>query len=456
MKYLKTTIFAVIFLMTILNIKAATIFNDSTEVVYKYWVQRGSIEMVYAFMQDYKSTIGNKFTNQEENGLKQYEKSFITNIDQKSPELIASDYDEVPGFLEKNGWTSTKKNLYDRLRNQFEGKKILDSVFFETKYAIIKNGKTDSALSTSISGNNNKLTNWKTTKGKILKEYHEQLGKLKTYDSENQDSVKSDSNKNPSIDSPHREESSGFSFYKLLLYLLIIGISFVLGVFYENYRTKKKIFHILHEEKDKYLVEKSSDLPDHIALVALLKKELRDNQKKGLGKAEGANWKESNEINRLKSENKNLNERIEDLEKENTRKTDSFNDSGKFKNDPSIVNNSATSSLPKEKYVMYFSVPEVDGSFLIDNGRNIFDDRKFYKIEYEENKSSGLLSFLPSKYDNRAINEYDTFLKPVCNIENVGSRSNANNIEIISPGVVVKIDNRWHIDPDKKVKIKFI
>ena len=84
------------------------------------------------------------------------------------------------------------------------------------------------------------------------------------------------------------------------------------------------------------------------------------------------------------------------------------------------------------------------------------DERKLYKIVYEDNSNEGKLYFLEGKLDVRAINNFDSHLEPVCDIENFENRSNATRIQLINNGVVKFMNDKWTIVPNKKVKIRLI
>ena len=81
---------------------------------------------------------------------------------------------------------------------------------------------------------------------------------------------------------------------------------------------------------------------------------------------------------------------------------------------------------------------------------------KFYKIEYKKNSDQGDLCFISSDQDKRAINRLDTYLKPVCDIDNIINSETANKIELLRSGKVILINDSWVIDSNQKVKIKLI
>ena len=81
-----------IFALTSLNLYCRPILNDSTKS-YNYWSKRGIIEMVYASMQDYLSTVDTIKLAKENQGAKNFQKLFITNIDTKTEAQISNDFD---------------------------------------------------------------------------------------------------------------------------------------------------------------------------------------------------------------------------------------------------------------------------------------------------------------------------------------------------------------------------
>ncbi len=102
----------------------------------------------------------------------------------------------------------------------------------------------------------------------------------------------------------------------------------------------------------------------------------------------------------------------------------------------------------------YFSMPESDGSFKLSNGKPSNDGKSNFQIEFEESSKHGELTFISSDRDQRAINRLESFLKPVCEIENISSVATSSKIHVIEKGRVRLVNDSWVIDPRNKIKIK--
>ncbi len=103
---------------------------------------------------------------------------------------------------------------------------------------------------------------------------------------------------------------------------------------------------------------------------------------------------------------------------------------------------------------LYFSMPESDGSFQLSNGESSNDGKKYFRIEFEDSSTKGELYYLSGDRDQRAINRLESYLKPVCEIENITNSSSATKIEVIQAGKVSLMNDSWVIDPENKIKIK--
>lgn len=111
--------------------------------------------------------------------------------------------------------------------------------------------------------------------------------------------------------------------------------------------------------------------------------------------------------------------------------------------------------LEKKLSTLYFSIPEIDGKFKIENSTEHNDGSNFYGVEFEGNNTFGKLHFISGEFDKRAIDGIDFYLIPVCEIQNISLRKTANKIELIEPGEVFLNNDNWVVNPDKKVKIRF-
>lgn len=131
---------------------------------------------------------------------------------------------------------------------------------------------------------------------------------------------------------------------------------------------------------------------------------------------------------------------------------------------PIILNNSPTITpdLNNNNYIsvqnapMYFSIPSDDtGRFDLNNKKEIYDKNCYYSINVTFN-NRGELSFLPSDKDFRAINDYGSYLLPVCDVDNFADKSKARNILMLEKGIVNLENGSWVVDKKNKVKIRFI
>lgn len=105
----------------------------------------------------------------------------------------------------------------------------------------------------------------------------------------------------------------------------------------------------------------------------------------------------------------------------------------------------------------YFSMPESDGTFEISNGDEEDNGRPYYKIQFSERSSKGELSYISRGRDKRAINRYEAYLKPVCEIESLDNYmqlESSDKVVQIESGEVIHYGSRWVVNPDKKIKIK--
>lgn len=110
----------------------------------------------------------------------------------------------------------------------------------------------------------------------------------------------------------------------------------------------------------------------------------------------------------------------------------------------------------ENKTITYFSIPESDGRFIIEKGEQTNDGSKYYKIVYRTDSDEGELLYICGPQDKRAINRLDTYLMPVCDIENIANAESTIKIEVLKNGKVFKITDSWVIDTDHKVKIKLV
>jgi hypothetical protein len=237
-----------------------------------------------------------------------------------------------------------------------------------------------------------------------------------------------------------------------LLTGLIIGGAFI--YMYSRYR----IYSILATEKNKYLDKIKRDNVQnefieiffkYIELVRVLKNS-KDDKKKVIDL-------NIEEIALLRTQIENLMAKKE--QREEGIKYQGKNESTRQVftraklNEPIIKNNS---NQVKNNLEIFFTIPESDGSFKTSNARKVKEMDCFYKIEPDESGQRGRLSFISGEYDLRALDNIDYYLDPVCEIENIPDRTNARNIFMTCPGIVIKRGEDWIVDEKNKIKIRLL
>lgn len=109
--------------------------------------------------------------------------------------------------------------------------------------------------------------------------------------------------------------------------------------------------------------------------------------------------------------------------------------------------NSGTPSL-------FFSIPEADGSFYGEKGEPVQDERKYFRITPLAGTDRGGLHFISGRYDQKAIENIDYYLLPVCEVENSSQREKASRVVQVEPGSVIFKAGKWKVD--KKVMVKLV
>ena len=434
-------------------------FNDSTEA-YGYWAKKGVIEVIYAYMQDYVATVGEAKAKAEIVGKDKYFDEFIKDIDSK--ESLPT-FTQISKFLKNNSWDGAEKTLFNPIKRNFEKRKTLDRIFFNCT----KPSSDD--LVTFIPGQNNLNKHWNTKINEILSKYNESLLSLnkeqpKVVES-NPEPTNFENNK-PQTETKQPEEKSKKNPKQIpwgifLLYgsFLIAGI-FIGGriVFSISKRKIKAIINAGNESKYKdylYADNERKFLFGYLRVVSFLQKQ------KDKYKIESKSLNQNNstktdyleqKISLLEKEKRDLlNKNIElnnKLEQKATQKKESNAESHYAKSE------SFNSQNQKNTSKLYFSMPESDGSFQISNGESSNDGKKYFRIEFKESSTKGELFYLSGDRDQRSINRLESYLKPVCEIENIANSSTATRIELIQSGKVTLINDSWVIDPANKVKIK--
>lgn len=242
----------------------------------------------------------------------------------------------------------------------------------------------------------------------------------------------------------------------ILVILCSLFIGFLLGFLSIYIYTKSKIFNVLSEEKDNYKnkLKNSGEryLFSYIGLVRVLH-ESKNHKKNEIGQLNKTIINLKNESNskknKFQSRDSNFSQNAQEftnIEEHELSKEDAPNNVIEWKGD----------ELLYPTNIIYFSIPEEDGSFKVVNGKNTKEIDCFYKIEVDKNNQKGKLFFISSEFDLRALDNIDYYLNPVCEIENISERIHARRIMLLSSGTVILNGDIWKIDMDKKIKIKLI
>jgi len=421
-----------VFLVSISNnLEAKIDFRDSSEV-YNYWAKRGIIEMIYAYMLDLNSP-----DEKDKEGQHRFKEEFIDKIDEKSLIQIDADFEKLNVFLVSNHWKNTAENVLKPLNKNFKSFHQIDSVFFE----IGGTGKNYREIGIKSKEKQNIIINSYLLELSKIKD----ASKKKTHNNE----VLSESPAKKTQRIEHKKNNNiiqkGIAYYLIIfLFGILIGCVLIYYVF------KKQIYNILKHEKKDYMknikTSKKRFFPKWLGIVEILKKS-KDEYKNDKNKISDQKEKDAiindlkGKIQKLELENQNLNKRLSQAKE----------DSNEISN-----NNAIKNQVDTLKQNIYFSIPENSGQFRLENGKKSNEGNNFYRIEYQEDKTSGLLYFISGELDKRAIERIQGYLLPVCDIENFTDRITASRIQVLEPGRVVLKNDSWVIEPEKKVKIKLL
>ena len=444
---------------------AQTQFRDSTEA-YEYWAQRGVIEAVYAFMEDYIETVDDKTVNKAEiTAKKDFYDKFIKNIESKDS---LPDLNQIEDFLNNNSWKGTKNKVFTPLKKNIDKSTPLEQDFFNCT----KPGEDIPV--TTIPGHANKCRNWNATTNDVIDKYNKALKTLEKktsnkfenigvlnvpQDDEGIDAITDDAETDKEERIANQEEGSSNILIRILGIILIALCVFLIGLLFGSwliYRlSKKRIYSILKMEKNNYLNEYSYNNKrfafKYIEIVHILRdrknlhKEENENIKKKLATLQDELEKQKKENKQLLEENISLGEELENKNIDNK---------SNISEEKTAHQEVMVTEKPEKHINKYFSMPNNDGSFNISNGDDVNDGKKYYKIKYEEASNQGELFYLSSDRDQKSINRLEALLKPVCDIENISNADKATSIELIKSGKVSLIDDKWVIDTNNKVKIK--
>lgn len=231
----------------------------------------------------------------------------------------------------------------------------------------------------------------------------------------------------------------------LVIFILSCLLSFLLGVTLVYFYIKSKVYSVLKRDLEKYETTIShSGLFSFLSIVKLLKKrkDFYQNRVDELEREIENPKKKSHPENiyNYKTGGDTVDTKISSTKKE-------------LPDRPVDVGFSKEAGNRSE---LFFSISENDGSFMISKGEQANDGSMYYRIEFRNNSDEGDLHYISGSQDKRAINRLDSYLKPVCDIDNIINADNAVKIELLNPGKVIKRGDSWVVDPSRKVKIKLV
>lgn len=396
-------------------------FSDTTEA-YEYWSKRGVIEVIYAYMNDYVATVTDsslpidkkKDCKLEKIGITAYEKEFIIPLVKFGIDDLSTKLNEMSSFLPVNNWQGAEKNVLQPLMANLNSKKPLNNEFFVTLKP------TGNEESTRIPGYNNTMVLWNKKVHEIISQYEIDLQKLSGKTSIKPIDLSNNKGLNVSVN-PNGSEIKSINWGHIIISFCF---AFVFGFIAALLIVKNKISIILKENKE--LLKKSQVSRENINAVKNKNIDNKNERFKKFGSGAITNSESNNQQNVIE---------IEDVK--------------------TTIDSSSNKKEP-EKIELFFSIPENDGSFITIKSDSVNDGTKYYKIEYQKNSDTGNLFYINSVQDKRAINRLDSYLKPVCDIDNINNADNSNRIEMLKPGKIIKVAEKWVIDKNNKVKIKLL
>jgi hypothetical protein len=426
----------IIILLGFLNsLSAQPQIKDSTEA-YSYWAQRGIIEMVYAYMNDYFKAVtdttssekkkGNRIN--ERKGAKEYKSKYISQLDKN--ELPS--FQTISTFLKNNSWEKAEKNLFQPLvKNYKDSLQLNEQFFFSSKRNISKDKKIQKlVLIDYIPGNNgdrNNRFNWKNKGKEIVTKYNKKLATLSEKKSQKkevkEEKTSTDDDKIDAPIKPKMKPSEHSKWGNWIIYLAVFIFGIIIGGWLVYILLKRRITKILDSVDEKK------------------------------NKLESGKRRLNNNLKSLEEENKRLKREISEF-KQKESQLDNITQKPDIEPKNTLEWNIKQPNTVKRK--LFFSMPESDGRFIVDNGESSNDGRKYFRIDYAEGTEIGELYYISGERDKRAINRLESYLKPVCDIENIENADSATNIEFIKSGKVVLINDSWLIDSDNKAKIKLL
>ena len=403
--------------------------SANIDSIYHHWAKRGVIEATYAYMKDYAQR-DKPLSQSEKDALNRYDVEFL----KTNRAILDSDLDKISSFLENNSWPSTNRKIFKVLRKKYENNKPLEKSFFDLPRI------------------DNTYSNWNEKVKEIVGGYAKNTSeatdsRIRVSKSKPRTSITDANNRN--LDVQDSRWNANWVNYLLYIIMLLLGIS--IGVISVNRRLERRVFSILNYE-DGINKRKYDPQLGLVKAVQILNKHKKDYAedcskfKKEIQKLNDKLKETENQKDEFHKENIELEKKIEennigvsiqqDIEREKTEEKSNLK---------------ATANQINK---LFFSIPDIDGNFNNIHGQWSNDSKKYYKIEFEENSKSGLIEFMSSEKDKRAIKRNEVFLEPVCDIENPDEDDVATKIKVLKSGIVNFIDGKWVIDKDNKIKVR--
>lgn len=241
---------------------------------------------------------------------------------------------------------------------------------------------------------------------------------------------------------------------EFLYYFIGAIVAYIFGLLSCFLFLKGKVKKILKREYQKYWSDmKQSDEGFYFSFLKVVKR-LKDRKDELLGYEEQYNQLKSEvhqySMARVKDKNTSSNKinKEEIIEEENSYQVT-------FNIEKNELSNNIVDKQEKKIVIInqYYTVPDEDGSFIIENKKEVPEDRSYYKIEYMEGENVGKLFYRQGFLDKSALNQSDFILEPVCEIENE-DLLNVQQIKMIEEGVVEIQDDKWVLK--EKIKIKLL
>ncbi|MCY3997771.1 MAG: hypothetical protein OXE55_00245 [Flavobacteriaceae bacterium] len=129
----------------------------------------------------------------------------------------------------------------------------------------------------------------------------------------------------------------------------------------------------------------------------------------------------------------------------------------KSNSDKSTIS-SSLKKTEKQAKQLFFSMPESDGVFInSEASHQDIDGDKFYKIELQnDSETRGLLFYHSNFRDVKAINRSQSYLDPVCKIENYSYKQDSKKIKTTKPAEIELIEGTWRLKNNQRVLVRFI